>query len=294
MAEQKIPTEAHPAFSPRWPLAGSDREPRLSLFWRMSLVWVAVTIVWLCIRLGVNAAFGSDYSRSSHIIRAVLTSLVIIPLILFARRFLDRRSWNGLTLSPLQMGWRPLLIGMICWLIPAFIGLALCLALGWSSITTSEPIGNILLLTLGLIFLVFIYEALPEELIFRGYFYRNLAAKFPRWLAVLMQALLFVLWGLANGGPISSDRSLLFFIAALILGVFRVMTGSVWASIGFHLAFQTVAQLFGSVGNQFDITHSQTLTLWAFGILPFTFSPMLLKRFYNATPNWREPEPDDL
>ncbi|MCQ3930771.1 MAG: CPBP family intramembrane metalloprotease [Chloroflexi bacterium] len=288
MAEQKIPTEA------RWLLPSSNRERRLSLFWRMALVWVAATIVWFCIRLGVNAAFGSDYSRSSHIIRAVLTSWVIIPLILFARRCLDRRSWHGLTLSPLPMGWRPLLIGMICWLIPAFIGLALCLVLGWTSITPREPMGNILLVTLGLIFLVFIYEALPEELIFRGYFYRNLAAQFPRWLAVLIQAILFVLWGLANGGPISSDRSLLFFVAALILGVFRVMTGSVWASIGFHLAFQTVAQLFGSVGDQFDITHSSTLTLLAFGILPFVFSPILLKRFYTTPPNWWEREPDDL
>lgn len=294
MAEQKIPTETHPTFSSRWPLNSSDREHRLSLFWRMSLVWIAVTIVWLGIRLVVNEAFGSEYSRSSHIVRAALTSVMIIPLILFARRFLDRRSWYGLTLSPLQIGWRPLLIGMICWLIPAFIGLGMCLAFGWSSITATEPIGNVLLLTLVLIFLVFIYEALPEELIFRGYFYRNLAAKFPRWLAVLMQAILFVLWGLGNGGPISLDRSLLFFIAALILGVFRVITGSVWASIGFHLAFQTVAQLFGSVGDQFDITHSQTLTLWAFGILPFAFSPILLKRFYNTTPNWQEREPDDF
>lgn len=272
-----------------------DAERRLHLFWRITIVFIAVTLVWLVVRASVNAYWGLEYTRTSHMVRAVLTSLVIIPLIVSARRFLDRRAWTGLSLSSLSTGWRPLLIGMICWLIPAAIGITACAAFGWTDITLQAPPGNILILAAGLMVLVFFYEALPEELIFRGYFYRNLSEEMPRWLAVLGQAVLFVLWGLANGGPISLERSILFFTAALIIGVFRVITGSVWASIGFHLAFQTTAQLFGTIGNQFVVSDPQTLSLVAFGVVPFALSITILRRFYKSNPGWtvREPDTDD-
>jgi membrane protease YdiL (CAAX protease family) len=265
---------------------------RVNLHWRIGIVFIAVTLVWLCIRTFVDTQLGEEYSRSSHIIRAVLTSLVIIPLIVAARRFLDRRSWDGLKLTSLRSGWRPLLIGVICWLLPAAIGLVVCIALGWTEINSQEPVGNVLALGAGLLLLVFIYEALPEELIFRGYFYRNLVTEMPRWLAVLTQALLFVLWGLLNGGPISPERSALFFVAALIIGIFRVVTDSVWASIGFHLAFQTISQLFGTIGGQFTISDPQILSLFALGVLPFAMSLSILKMFYKTTPEWQEREPD--
>lgn len=269
--------------------AGQDR---IGLFWRIALVFIAVTLVWLCIRTFVDAQFGAGYSRSSHIISALLTSLAVIPLILAARHFLDRRPWSGLKLPSLRIGWHPFFIGMICWLVPAGIGLIICTALGWTEITLQEPIGNVLALGAGLLMLVFIYEALPEELIFRGYFYRNLVTELPRWSAVLIQAILFVLWGLLNGGPISLDRSALFFVAALIIGVFRVITDSVWACIGFHLAFQTISQLFGTIGGQFTISEPQVLSLFAFGILPFAIGPSILKKFYKTNPRWQDREPD--
>lgn len=262
-----------------------EGNPRLSLLWRIAIVLLVVSGVSLLIGSLADSFLGSDYSRSGHVFRAMLTSLIVIPFIFGVRYFLDQRSWDGLGLSRLTSAWYPLLIGMICWIVPATVGIITCVVLGWTQITLQEPIGNILLAGVVLFFLVFIYEALPEELIFRGYFYRNLADEMPRWLAVLGQAILFVLWGLANGGTNSIDRSLLFFVAAIILGILRVVTGSLWASIGFHLAFQTMAQLFGTVGNQFAISDPQILTLFAFGILPFATAIPLLNMFYKNRPN---------
>ncbi len=285
MAEQSIEDSIPSSQLVRGNLSGHGAA-LLPLIWRITIVFSAATCIWLFMHEIANTVFGTDYSRSSHTFRAVITSLLVIPLIVLARRFLDRRPWNGLGLSHFRIGWRPLLIGMICWLIPAVIGLVVCVALGWTEITLNEPIGNTLLLTFGLMLLVFIYEAFPEELIFRGYFYQNLATAMPRWLAVLGQAILFVLWGLANGGPNSIERSVLFFVAATILGVFRVVTGSVWASIGFHLAFQTTTQLFGTIGNQFTISDPDTLSMFAFGVLPFATGISFLRMFYKSRPDW--------
>lgn len=293
MAEQSVkdnPASARITSDSR--LASGNNEPRLNIFWRITIVLVAVTLIWLLIGALAHARFGSDYHRQAHLMRALLTSLLVIPLIAWSRRFLDRRPWSGLGLTGLRTGWRPLLIGMVCWLIPAAIGTLFCLLLGWTRITPLASLAETISLAFGLVVLVFIYEALPEELIFRGYFYRNLAAAVPLWMAILIQALLFTLWGFANGGENSLERSLLFFTFAVIVAVFRAVTGSLWAAIGFHLAFQTVAQLFGTVGNQFIITNPQSLMLFAFGVFPFAVALTLLSRFYKTRPDWHDREPD--
>ncbi len=45
-----------------------------------------------------------------------------------------------------------------------------------------------------LIVLVFLFEALPEELVFRGYMQGNLEQAIGHWGAVLAQAVLFSVW----------------------------------------------------------------------------------------------------
>lgn len=77
---------------------------------------------------------------------------------------------------------------MACWLIPAGIGLVVTLTLGWAEVSFAALDGRTLLLALYLPLLVFLFEALPEELVFRGYFYRNLADRYSRWIAVIGQA----------------------------------------------------------------------------------------------------------
>lgn len=268
-----------------------DSTRRLPLSWRVAIVFASVTLVWLLIDALVDAGLGPDYDRLTHTIRAALISLMVIPLIVFARRVLDKRSWAGLGLPSLKVGWRPLLIGVACWLIPAALGLIILLISGGTEIRIKTSVGEMLLTATLLVGLVFIYEALPEELIFRGYFYRNLASALPLWGAVLGQALLFVGWGLFNGGGTSLDRSLLFFVFSIVLGIIRAISGTIWTTIGFHLAFQTVAQLVGDVGDQVSISDIPAFSTLVFG-LPFGLSIFFLRRFYKNRLNWRASEPD--
>jgi membrane protease YdiL (CAAX protease family) len=96
------------------------------------------------------------------------------------------------------------------------------------------------------------------------------------------------LWTIAVG-TVPIDRIAMFFFMGLVLGMLRVVTGSVWASIGLHAAFQSVAQLLlnGPRGH-FAITGVETLQLVALGIVPFSLAVSIAEVFYKGPHGWME------
>ena len=270
---------------------------RPNLFWRTVVVFVAVVLVWLFVAQGLGSLFGPAPSdRVGHAVRALLTSALVVPLIYLARRYLDRRPWEGLRLTSLRVGWRWLLFGVTFWLVAAGLGLVATLALGWARISLGVPSTGMLLLVLYLPVLVFLYEALPEELIFRGYFYRNLSARYARWISVVFQAALFTLWGSAIGAGGSVDRVVLFFTFSVVLGILRVLSGNLWANIGFHLAFQWVTQFVSAavLDGTLRIEDRPTLELVVFWFFPIVLGSVALiaASVVRGRAGWRESEPD--
>ncbi|MGW5560098.1 CPBP family intramembrane glutamic endopeptidase [Micromonospora sp. NPDC003944] len=263
--------------------------PRLALPWRLLVVAGGAVLVWLLL----GPLLGRDYDRTTHAVGAVLTTAVVVPLVVVARRVLDRRPWAGLGLPSLRAGWRHLLFGMACWLAPAAVGFLLCLGLGWVEISVRTSVGDVLRVAALLVVLVFLKEALPEELVFRGYLQHHLAARLTAWQAVVGQAVLFTVFGFLIGAARSVDRLALFLVFALLLGAFRAATGDVWAGIGLHVAFQTVAQLFGDVGAVFDVVGADVLAVVAMGAIPFSVSWLVLRHRYRDHLNWNTlaPEP---
>ena len=272
---------------------------RLNLFGRVAVVFLAVTLVWLFVTQGLGSFFGPAYpDRVGHAVRALLTSALVVPLIFLARRYLDRRSWEGLRFTSLRTGWRWLLFGMVFWLVAVGLGLVVTVVLGWTRISLGTPSVGILLLFLYLPVLVFLYEALPEELIFRGYLYRNLSARYARWVSVLAQAMLFTLWGAAIGAAGSVDRVVLFFTFSVALGILRVISGNLWATIGFHLAFQWVTQLVSAAVREgsLQIAEQPTLELVVFWFFPIVLGSIALiaASVVRGDADWRGHDPDPL
>jgi membrane protease YdiL (CAAX protease family) len=276
----------------------NEVDNRPSLSWRVALVFLAVVVIWLFVVEGLGPFFGPAYSdRVGHAVRAVAVSALVVPLIVVARRYLDRRPWAGLRLPSLRVGWRPALFGAAFWLVAAGVGLSVTLAFGWARVTADAPSAEILLLALYLPLLVFLYEALPEELIFRGYFYRNLAARYAPWIAVLTQAVLFTLFGATIGAAGSVDRVILFFTFSVVLGILRVVTGNLWTSIGFHLMFQWVTQLYSAAVREgsLRIEAQPTLDLvvfWFFPIVLGSVALVLASASRKRRTRWRDPDPD--
>lgn len=273
------------------PAAPDAPDPRRTL-WHVAIVFVAAALIAAGISRTADALFGDHYSRAGHLARAVAAFALYVPLVVAARRYLDRRPLSGLGLPGLRTGWRPLLLGMAAWAVPAAIGIAVVVGLGWSQVTLRGSAGALAAVIALRLVTVLIYEAVPEELLFRGYVYTNLATVAPRWLAMVGQAVLFVLWGLLSGAAGTVDRIVLFLVFSLVLGVIRVRTGTVWTTIGFHLAFQTVAQATSPAETVLAITDPLTLQAVAFGLLPFAVGPLIVMWAHPAPPEWRAREPD--
>lgn len=247
------------------PATTSQVHPRAPISVRISLVSLGAVSIWLLI----GNAYGEDYSRARHTARAFTAFGLGGMLVALTLRFLDRESWESVGLISLRRGWRALLIGMASWSVPAGVGLAGFLATDAAIIQLRTTAMEASRVAIALVVLVFIYEAFPEELIFRGYLYSRLRSRLSASGAVIGQAILFALWGHFNGGENSVERTMLFLGFAIVAGALRAITGTIWASIGFHWSFQVVVQLLGSVGGQFDVQGLENLTIVAFVVLPF-------------------------
>ncbi|QBD81476.1 CPBP family intramembrane metalloprotease [Ktedonosporobacter rubrisoli] len=228
---------------------------RLHLIWRLllgCLTFVCALELGLFVRSlfprssGDLAAVGLTIE---DFIKALVAASFLIIAVYLLRRYVDRRPWNTLGLiSPLK-GLPFLLLGGLFTLLTAGLVLGLFLALGWVRIIAFQPdLFVLLIVVLKQCTITFLYEPLPEELLFRGYLYRNLNSRLPHYLAVPAQVVLFVSTALslfavewivrgsaqiAFGGPLNYVLTLVPFAFALQLA--RIFSGNLWTCIGIHL-----------------------------------------------------------
>jgi membrane protease YdiL (CAAX protease family) len=283
------PTPVTPAAGARAP----ERRPPLVV--RAAVVMAAAFLIWRLMAWVSSFFPEGELSLLNHAVNALVVFVLAVPMVWLARRYLDRRPWRGLGLALDRAEWRPFMVGAASWALPGFAGVALCVAMGWSALGTAgsgtHAVAGLLLLPV----LVLVFEAVPEELIFRGYLFRNLNAAMGAGLAVVAQAVLFALWGSAiwvmgEGWGVLAERLPLFLGMGVVLGCLRVVTGSVWACVGFHLVFQTVAQGLLN-GRYLAVEGTDALTAVAF-LLPFVLGVPTAILLTRTTGRWRERIPD--
>ncbi|MEV2274471.1 CPBP family intramembrane glutamic endopeptidase [Nocardiopsis sp. NPDC049922] len=276
----------------------SVRPERPHLLVRIAVVVAAAQLIWQVMAWLDDILFpGEELTTVNHVVNASVVFVLAVPMVWAARRYLDRRPWGGLGLTGAREGWRPFLVGAAAWGLPGGAAIAMCLAMGWSSIGAAVPWTDLVPGVALLAVLVLVFEAVPEELIFRGYLFRNLNTAMPAWLAVLAQAGLFALfgttlWVLSEGWGVLAGRLPLFLVMGIVLGCVRVVTGNVWACVGFHLVFQTVAQTLLSSGDV-EIQGVDALTATAF-LAPFVFGVPTAMLLALRTGRWRRREPDPI
>lgn len=266
-----------------------ERRPHLVV--RIGLVTLASMLIWQLMGWihDVLPEGVQDVERHAHWVNTLVVFALAVPVVLLARRYLDRRPWNGLLTGPREAV-RPFLAGVLTWLVPGGVGLGVCLSLGLVTLTPNVSAGELVITTLLLIVMVLLFEAVPEELIFRGYIFRNLHAAMSGGLAVLTQAVVFALfgtslWVLAEGWGLLTQQLVLFFAMGLVAGTIRLVTGNVWASVGFHLVFQVVAQ--GLTGGYlFAVDGLEVLTAAVF-LSPFVFGVPVVMLLCRTTGRWR-------
>lgn len=180
-------------------------------------------------------------------VQAVVVAGVVVPAIYALLRF-DGKSWRWAGMSSPASGLPYFLLGIGLVLGTAGVSLGLGVAAGWLRVVSWDlPVATMLALAAN-IPIALLYEALPEELAFRGYLYSNLNSRFVRWLALLGGVVLFVLApvtvivlqkavGMQAGNSITVDYVVLLTGFGFVLQLCRIVTGSLWTNIGFHLAW---------------------------------------------------------
>lgn len=95
--------------------------------------------------------------------------LLTLGLLFALHRTLGPRDGDVMGLGPLRQAWRPLLAGMLLWTVPAVVSLAAAQAMGLIRLQLGVGWATALALAATHLLAVLLAEALPEELVFRGY-----------------------------------------------------------------------------------------------------------------------------
>lgn len=271
--------------------------PRLPVAVRVAVVVLGALLGWLAIAALGTRLWDEGPSLLRHAVSAGLAVAIAGGLVIVARRLLDRRPLATLGLSWGSTAVRDLLYGALSWLLPAGVGLGVALAAGWVRISIDASFAETAGVALVLVALVLLYEAIPEELLFRGYVYRNVITVMAPWLAVLVQALAFAafgtaLWVVTAGWGVLLERLVLFFGMGVVTGCIRLIAGSVWATVGWHLAFQVVMQLVISSQYLAVTVSNETVFVVATAAVAFATSTTIAGFLWRGQENWTRPEPD--
>jgi membrane protease YdiL (CAAX protease family) len=292
----------------------SEAVPRMSTPQR-----VAAAAVWIVLVL-TTAAFVGEHAQQLYdlsgaargLLQAVIMSGLVVPGIWWLRARVERREVASVGLAPTARNFKALLLGFGFVAVPVLLVIITSRLFGWATISVDTSSAGLSALAIGLI-TVFLFEALPEELVVRGYIYRNLSAEHARWKASVMSVLLFLTMPILgvffqhyvlgmeiriNG---ADSIQLSYLIIMLIFGSFlqyvRVLSGTIWIGIGFHASFVLINRIMGPRESQMirfvDATNEGAVQLVALGalvlILVTLFAwPWIARRSLG----WREVEPE--
>jgi membrane protease YdiL (CAAX protease family) len=243
---------------------------------RIAGVFVVACALWILVGALAAAFFGPGYSFGSHTFRAAATCILVLAALALVLRWEGTRpSDYGVTVDrELPRG---LSIGAASYFVPFLMAGSVVLMLNLAQIEVSTDPLAVVGQGIALLLLVLLYEAVPEELIFRGYFFRVLSERLPVWATVIGQALLFTAFGFVVGAAATADRALMFFLMSISLGYVRQITGTVYATIGVHAVFQLLAQwLLGGQWATLGVTDpGQWFALVALGLVPLALAPTI-------------------
>lgn len=270
---------------------------------RVAVVWVGALAVWGLVALLRQALLPRVADGAVLVTQGVVTAVLTVLLVRWAQRRVAGRPLRAIDLPPRRRDGAALMAGAAGWTLFAVAGLWLTVLAGWVEVRAGGVTAGVLGLLLLRAVSVFLFEALPEELVFRGCLLDVLAARLPRWTAVGAQAVLFLLFGFtlvtasgwlgAEGAwQVGWDRVVLFLSFGVVLALCRIVSGSLWASIGFHWAFQSVAQTYSAAGPaRLGVSEEApgTVEVVAFWFLPIVVGGAVLallarRRPHAATP----------
>ena len=177
---------------------------------------------------GFMVPFSLDFDPSD--LHQLIFFILVLAITFVFRRWIDRKSFVSLGFQ--INGYIP----------DALAGAALAIFLVGASSLILKATGHLkwvdiildpraLFMSFGTLVLIAVYE----ELIFRGYILVNLLESFPRWIALFISAVLFMIFHWSSLGFFPMVNTL---VMGLILGLNVIYTRNLWFPICFHVAWK--------------------------------------------------------
>lgn len=233
---------------------------------RVLLAWIvgfaALSIAgWLSSLLVDTSILGST---TITLLKAGLMTMIVLSGILSIQRVTGNQRIN-IGLKTPGVAFIQFFAGIGIILIPLVLSILFTEIFGWGEIQFNMESGFLKTIALGLL-VTFLFEAFPEEILFRGYIYSHLNVKFSKWLSGLVTIGLFVMLPIILslfhkyilgqemyiGGSYNITTgyviSIIFF--GFVVQYLRVLSGAVWLGMGFHLAFVHINHLIGPTGDK--------------------------------------------
>ncbi|MBX7533431.1 CPBP family intramembrane metalloprotease [Qipengyuania sp. 1XM1-15A] len=248
----------------------NPEEDRLRAGWRLLVMAAVLVALNLALQTGFKALNGGIPDASRYVNTAMLIIMMAIAMtlsVIFARRYLDRRSLASLGLFVSKRTVPTIIAGFLISgaMAALFVGLAYLfgaveftgIAWGngapdfssWPAFSASIDAMN--WGTLGLFFFITVVVSWWEELYFRGYFLRNLAEGTSFLIAAIVSGVIFGFIHITN--PNATVLSALIIVIFSFKALYGVMvTNAIWMSFGMHVGwnfFQGVVLDYNASGN---------------------------------------------
>jgi len=216
----------------------SPDQPRLRAGWRLLLHTLLLFIFGIIVSIVAGFIGFVDDSLTS-ILNQILNFIVITGSVYVARRWLDKKSFESLGLKLSQQTLFDILAGIgITFIQMGFIYI-LMLGLGWLTFEgfawEFDPI-NVVITSVLIAFVVFIFVGWNEELLSRGYHLQTIASGTNLFWGVVLSSAVFGLLHLGNPNATWVSAAGIFF-AGVYLAYAYIRTKQLWLSIGLHIGW---------------------------------------------------------
>ena len=252
----------------------------------LKLIIPYIFIVGTCQMIGYYFA-GLDITNYQNIHKTPKESFIVtfstlvstfITVWLF-RKFVDKKTFASLGFEKILIA-KDIFIGLILGFIIMLSGFTCLILSKQLEFLTIQFNLTDLLLSIG----IFIFVAISEEVLLRGYILNNLMTSFNKYFALIISSVIFSLLHVAN--PNFNLFSLFeLFISGLFLGLAYIYTKSLWFPIALHFSwnfFQGTIFGFNVSGiEQYSliVTKYKTANIWNGG--GFGFEGSILSVFFQ-------------
>jgi len=214
----------------------------------IALLFLLSTAVRVGYAVGLRIAPGRSLGAFTEdfIFRLILLASALLAGYL-CNRWLEGLPWRALGLTLHARWWRDFIIGSLIGVVSLALATAIAAAAGGLRFTASPRTMLLpVVQTLVMSALLFIFAALAEEALFRGYPLQTLTRARLAWLAILLTSVPFAAVHLQNPNVVKGFTFINTALAGVWLAVAYLRTRSLWLPLGVHWAWNwALGSLFG-------------------------------------------------